>query len=133
MELKKSGKSKKLSNNEMKAKLSVLEDLRDMAAAAMGDSLKGGLHSAKIVSDSPEGLKKGAEMLEKKLEESDEMEDSEGEEMEEGESEEPEMESESIEGEVKDYSALSPEDLEKEIEKLLKIKEQLKAKSFGIK
>lgn len=130
--LKKSGKKPKmLSENEQKAKMSVLEELKQMAMDAMGEKLSG-THSAKIVSDSEEGLKEGAELLSEKLEgESDEEDMAEGEE---GESEEElDMPSEGFEEEVKDYSDLSQDEVEAEIEKLLKLKEQMKAKSFGIK
>lgn len=57
-------KAKKLSKNEIHAKSSVLNHLRDTAAEMMKERL-GDVKKATIMADSPEGMKKGAKLIEK--------------------------------------------------------------------
>lgn len=51
-------KKRDLSENEKKAKIDVVQHLRDMASEAMGDKMDG-LKKVSVMSDSPEGLKEG--------------------------------------------------------------------------
>ena len=57
-------KGKKLSENEVAAKSHVLKDLSSEASRMMKEKL-GGAKKATIVADSPEGMKKGAELVQK--------------------------------------------------------------------
>lgn len=57
-------KGKKLSDNEVKAKSSVLQELSDTAAGMMKEKL-GGLKKATIMAPDAEGMKKGAKLVEK--------------------------------------------------------------------
>jgi hypothetical protein len=58
MDMKKKGKP--LSDREIEAKTKVVEAMRDMAAAQMGDKLKG-LKKVTVASNDPAGLKAGLE------------------------------------------------------------------------
>lgn len=60
-------KKKKLSGVEKKAKMKVVEDMRDMASKAMGDKLHG-LKKVTVASNSSEGLKEGLEKAEDVIE-----------------------------------------------------------------
>ena len=57
-------KGKKLSENEVKAKSSVLSDLRDTAAGMMKDRL-GDVKKATIIAKTPKDMEKGAELVKK--------------------------------------------------------------------
>jgi hypothetical protein len=62
---------KKLSENELKAKMSVLEDLKSQAEDKMKEPLKN-LKKVSIMSDSKEGLKQGLEKAEEMMESGEE-------------------------------------------------------------
>jgi hypothetical protein len=66
--MEKKKKDKPMSDVAKDAKTSVLKDLQSMAAGAMKDGLKGGLKKVSVMSDSPEGLKKGLEKAEDMVE-----------------------------------------------------------------
>lgn len=100
---------KEMSDTEMEAKKSVIEHMRDMAAGMMGDNLKS-LKKVTVASDSEEGLKKGLEKAEDII---DQKMDDEGE-------DEEEMEADSEE--------MSEEELNAKLEKLMALKEKMKAK-----
>lgn len=128
--------SKMLSDDEKTASLSVLEDL----VKSMEDDQLDGMYQVKISSNSPEGLKKGAQIVEKKMdaakggEISEEM--GEDEEMDEECCEEdeeysgkPDIAGE-LEDRVEDFSDLSEEEIQDQIERLQKMKEKKKLSSI---
>lgn len=69
------GKKKSMSDNEMKAKSSVLEEMRSAAEGMMGDKLKG-LKKVTVAAPSEGGLKEGlskaSELIDRMPEDSDE-------------------------------------------------------------
>lgn len=111
------GKKKegKLSPVEKEAKSSVLKDLSASAADMMKEKL-GGMKKATIMADSPEGMKKGAELVEKIAGAMPEGEESEGE------------EKEHLMAEAEGEEAEAEEGEEKSKEQLLAELESLKAK-----
>lgn len=121
-------KAKKLSKNEIHAKSSVLNHLRDTAAEMMKERL-GDVKKATIMADSPEGMEKGAELV-KKIAGSMPKDESSGEKsgMKEAGEEEAEMvaEAEGHEGEESSDSEEAGEEASKE--ELLAEIERLKAK-----
>ena len=123
--MKKMGKDgKKMNPLDKKAKMDVLKDLSNQAGQAM---------MIKISADSKEGLKQGLEVAKEKLEDMDgsEMEGEESEEMEE-EGEESESKYGKFDESVEDYSEVNPDELDAEIEKLLKLKEKLKTATMKL-
>jgi hypothetical protein len=120
------GKKKegKLSPVEKEAKSSVLKELSDEAAGMMKEKLGGlgGMKKATIMAASPEGMKKGAELVEKIAGAMPNGEESEGEEREESALAEAEGDEESSQ------MAEAEEGEEKSKEELLAELESLKAK-----
>ncbi len=123
------GSSKKLSPIESKAKMSVLEKLKQDMQDMMGEKVSG-LKKVTVASPDKEGLEKGLDKAKELLgHEQDPMVEEAEEEMgkdldndnEEGESEEHK---EAVLGE--DHESMSEEDLDKKIQELLKQKELLK-------
>ena len=90
MMMKKKDKKSPMSDLEMKAKKSVLGELKALAQDAMGEKVKG-LKKVTVASDSPEGLEKGLEMAKDKVEEMAEKPEMEEEDEEMEESEETDM------------------------------------------
>lgn len=122
------GKKKdgKLSPVEKEAKSSVLKDLSASAADMMKEKL-GGMKKATIMADSPEGMKKGAELVEKIAGVMPNGEESEESGMEEAKEHEEEMVAEA-EGEEAEEAEEAEEGEEKSKEELLAELERLKAK-----
>jgi hypothetical protein len=118
------GKKKdgKLSPVEKDAKSSVLKDLSASAAEMMKEKL-GGMKKATIMADSPEGMKKGAELVEKIAGAMPNGEESEESGMEDAKEHEEEMVAEAEGGEEAEE-----EGEEKSKEQLLAELERLKAK-----
>lgn len=113
----------KLSDNEKKAKTSVVEAMRDMAAQAMGDKLHG-LKKVTVASPDKAGLEHG---LEKAHELVSQMPQHDEEESEDEESPEHEA-SESPEEEQAEHEEMSPEEIEAKIAELkAKLEEMKKA------
>lgn len=105
-----------------KAKMEVIQELRKMASDMMGEGIKDGMQKVTVASDNPEGLKEGLEMAEDVVEEGPEAMMAK-----ESESYEPEdsamemMDDEDDDMEV----AMSPEEIDEKIARLLEIKEKL--------
>jgi len=107
-----------MSSEEKEAKMNILKDLRGQAMDQMSGNLKG-LKKVSVASDTPEGLQKGLEVAKEVA----------------GEAEEVESEEE-VSGEGTEESpadeiyhaamAMTPEEIEEEITKLMALKEQKK-------
>jgi hypothetical protein len=108
-----SAKGKPVKDNELKAKMDVLKELKSMAMDAMGKKLDGA-KKVEVAADSKEGLKAGLEKAQEMLgsEEKDE----------ESEEESPEKEKE----ELASGEEESEDDLDKKIEELMAKKAALK-------
>lgn len=121
--MKKKKEGKELSGVEKDAKMKVVHDLKSMADEIMSDKLSG-MKKVTVASDSKEGLKEGLEKAEEILEAAPESEETE-------ESEEaPEMEaSEEMEAPETDEE-MDEATLDAKLEKLMAIKEKLKAKKM---
>ena len=136
-------KDKPMSDVQKDAKMSVVEDLRDMASKAMKDGLKGGVKKVSVASDSAEGLSKGLEMAKKiadskKLGSMDEMKED-GNELDNAEEELPnspvegeenlesseEEASESPEHEEAEGEDMSEEEIDAKLAKLMDMKKKI--------
>lgn len=113
---------KKLSPNEQKAKMSVMEELQNMASDAMGKKLDG-IKKVTVASDDEQGLKKGlekaSEIVDKGIPALDSSDEEQDEMMEE---EQEEMMGEQPEDEM------SEDEINEKLEELMKKKEMLKRK-----
>ena len=121
---------KKMNPLDKKAKMDVLKDLSNQAGKAM---------MIKISADSKEGLKEGLEVAKQKLEsmpEGDMAEEYSEEGEESYEDEESEEEGDSLLGKyddsVEDFSNINPDELDAEIDKLLKMKEKMKTATMKL-
>lgn len=112
------GKKKQMSENEKKAKLAALKGAHGMASDMIKGNLKG-LKKVTIASDSEEGLKKGLDKAEEFLGE----QESEDEEMSESEQDE----SEGFEDQQDESEPMDEDELNAEIERLMKLREKLQA------
>lgn len=100
---------------KMKAKMEVIEELRQMAADMMGEGLKNGMSKVTVAADDEEGLKEGLEMAEDVVEEGPEA-------MMAKKSDSYEPMSEEMD-EEDEYS--SPEDIDAKIAKLMEMKRMM--------
>lgn len=98
---------------ERDAKMGVLKNLRDQAAGAMGDKLKG-LKKVTVASDSPAGLEKGLEKAKEIVDSGDE-------------ADEDEMATDVGDSLPVDMQNLSEEEINKKLELLMKLKEKLQS------
>lgn len=128
MEKLKSCSHGKMSDLQKEAKLDILKDLSDQAGEAM---------SVKIMAK-PEDMENALDMAKEKVEEvmeakaaaGDEDEEESEEEMEdESEESEPDM-GEEMEEKVEDFSKVDPEELDAQIERLMKMREKMKVASM---
>lgn len=137
LEKKMKDKKSHLGENESKAKMSVLQDLKDSMADMMKDRLDGGLKKVTVASDSKEGIKKGLEKAKQLMngdmspaaaEHAGKMEDEEEEGAEHEASEsEAEESAEHDEGmEPKEEEEMSEAELDAKIKKLMAMKEKMK-------
>lgn len=130
--MKKGKKMGEMSDIEQKASLKVLEDLKGNAEDAMSSKL-----SLKAKSkEEAKGLLDKAEDVVENMPEESEMEDESEEdesEMEEDCDEDMMMASEELESKVRDYSDLSMDEIERELERLQKLKmKKVESDSFSI-
>jgi hypothetical protein len=149
MIMKKKKDKGEINDLEKKAIMKNLKDLSDSASEMMGDKL-GSLSKVTVASDTPEGLKKGLEMAEEKVEEigrepavEGDVEDVEEvdvgrepaivEEEDDGLGEQEESLDDKVVGDRSEeqpskYDSMSEEEVEKKIKELMDIKEKLKMK-----
>lgn len=135
MEKKMKDKKSHLDENESKAKMSVLQDLKHDMGEMMKDRLHGGLKKVTVASDSPEGIKKGLDKAKQLVGEMSPAEAEHEAPEHEGESEEemaeheaaesPEMEEKEQEGEEGEEE-MSEEEIDAKIKKLMAMKEKMK-------
>jgi len=131
--LKKKKEDSEMSPTHKAAKMSVLSELRDQAMEAMGNGLKAKQKVA-VSASSPEGLEKGLDKAKEIVSEAKEMDHCSMCEANDGscpdhpakESEEAEAYAgeETPEEEMAEYAEMSPEELERTIEHLQKLKEE---------
>lgn len=139
--MKKQGKGKKMSEMDQKAKLKVLQDLSGQASESMGSKL---MLKAQDKDEAEELLDEAGEVVEGLPEAELEDEHDLSEDMEEDhvegdyEDEYQELEDEELmpadkfEDQVKDYSDVSEEELDDQIERLVAIREQMKSSTFNM-
>lgn len=111
---KKKMKSEGMNAIDKEAKLAAVSEMKKMAEDAMSEKL-GGLKKVTVASDSEEGLKEGLEKAEDVVEDKLAL------------SEEPDMEDDDDLEEEDEDLALSADDLDAKIQKLLALKEKMKA------
>ena len=107
---------KPMSDNDKKAKLAALKGAHSMAS----DAMKKGLSGAKkvsVMSDSPEGLKKGLDMAEKIVGEQEDEDSIEGDKMEDAQ--------EGFEDQQEASMPMDEEEIDAEIQRLMQLKEKL--------
>lgn len=110
------GKDKSMSPAEKKAKLSALKEAHGMAS----DMMKKGLDGAKkvsVMSDSPEGLKKGLDMAEKIVGEQEDEDSELGDKMEDAQEGYDDQQDESM--------PLDEDEIDAEIQRLMELKAKL--------
>lgn len=107
-------KGSKMDDLEKDSKMKAVCAMKEMAEQAMSEKL-GGLKKVTVASDSEEGLKEGLEKAEDVVEDKLAL------------SEEPDMEDDDDLEEEDEDLALSADDLDAKIQKLLALKEKMKA------
>lgn len=110
------GKDKKMSPVEQKAKLAALKGAHGMASDAMKEGLAGA-KKVSVMSDSPEGLKKGLDLAEKIVGEQEDEDSIEGDKMEDAQ--------EGFDDQQDASMPMDEEEIDAEIQRLLELKAKL--------
>lgn len=116
------GNKKSMSSSEQKAKLAALKEAHGMASGMMKQGLDGA-KSVKVMADSKQGLEKGLDMAKKIVDKGPELGEDEMEDSEEGEKMDDAQEG--YEDQQDESSPMDEEDIDAQIEHLMKLKEKL--------